>query len=69
MPVTTPEVLTVAMRLLLLLHTPPVVAFFNAAVLLAQKLVVPVIAATTGMATTLMPAETFDAHPLLLMSV
>ena len=47
-PVTTPEALTVAADVLLLLHTPPPVASLSVVVALAHTVVVPVIEPADG---------------------
>ena len=47
-PVTTPAALTVAVAVFAVDHTPPGVALDNVVVAPSHKVVVPVIAATTG---------------------
>jgi hypothetical protein len=64
MPVTTPEVLTVARAVLLLLHTPPGVPLLKAVVSPVQTELLPVIAAGVGIEFTVTTAVTLPVDAL-----
>ena len=68
-PVTTPVALTVATAVLDDVHTPPAVASASAVVEPAQTSVVPLIAATCGIALTTSAVDTDEVHPLAFVTV
>ena len=69
MAVTSPVELTVATAGVPLLHTPDAVALARAVVEPIQTLVVPVMAATTGSALTVIVVDTDVTHPFALVTV
>lgn len=68
-PVTSPVALIVATLVLLLLQVPPVEASESCVVAPVQTAVLPLIAATTGKAFTVMVTLFVVAQPLLLVVV
>jgi hypothetical protein len=68
-PVTTPEALTVATAVLLEDQVPPAVASLRVVVEPTQTEVVPVMAATTGSALTVIPVVTALVQPLAFVTV
>ena len=69
MPVTRPDVFTVAILVLLLLQVPPEVALLNCVLALAHTVVVPLMAETTGNGLTVTAvAEEIAVQPLALVT-
>jgi hypothetical protein len=68
-PLTKPPVPTVAMPVALLLHTPPLVALARVVVVFAQRVLVPVIAATVGNAFTVTIVVALAIHPFTSVTV
>jgi hypothetical protein len=68
-PVTTPEALTVATAVLLEDQVPPTVTSVKVVVDPAQTVVVPAIAATTGLAFTVIEAVALEVQPEAFVTV
>ena len=67
-PLTTPDVLTVAVPVLLLAHTPPVVASLSVVVALTHTVAVPVMVPADGAALTVTTCVVV-AEPQLFVTV